>query len=367
MKTSKSVDKNGLFLVDKDSNTVQFIGRTQVNNGIQGYTKRLHFAPNPAQTFSVIQIGDKVIQYRESEWYASQNIFILTPLFPKLIDTNIYIIGATNKALLRFNGGYNDYPTLNTLKKLRITLPTTSDGNIDFHTMETFVKELEQECLSQIFAKNERTLDCYLKAANAADTTLTNEEKKAIDQIENMRTTFSTIAAEKIFSVKGNPQLNKENFIFAENAEYPYFTRTVKNNGFLGYVKYLDEAHKIDGKVLAVGMLGMQFFYVDHDYYSGQFTKSIRPKDFELDEVLALWFISWFNQSSNYYKSLLVRDFEKAFNNTKITLPIDADGKIDFALMRMYISAIKKIVIQEVRERMAKEYAAYHQVIGETE
>ena len=106
-----------------------------------------------------------------------------------------------------------------------------------------------------------------------------------------------------LFVVKSNPQLNKESFKFTNASEYPYFTRTVFNNGILGKVDYLDEAHKIKGGSLAVGMLGMQFFYMEHDFYAGQFTKTVFLKDGgRLDEKLALWFASVFNRSKGHFQ-----------------------------------------------------------------
>lgn len=89
---------------------------------------------------------------------------------------------------------------------------------------------------------------------------------------------WKDIPAERLFSIKGNPQLNKDSFIFTEEEKYPYFTRTVLNNGVSGYVEYLDEEHKISGNSIAVGMLGMQFFYMEKDFYAGQFTKTLFPK-----------------------------------------------------------------------------------------
>lgn len=71
---------------------------------------------------------------------------------------------------------------------------------------------------------------------------------------------WKEVIAGKLFSIKGNPQLNKDSFVFTEDEKYPYFTRTVLNNGISGYVEYLDEEHKIKGNSIAVGMLGMQFF-----------------------------------------------------------------------------------------------------------
>lgn len=151
-----------------------------------------------------------------------------------------------------------------------------------------------------------------------------------------------------LFLVVSNPQLNKESFHFSDNGEYPYFTRTVLNNGIAGYVDYLDEKHKINGNSLAVGMLGMQFFYMKKDFYAGQFTKTIYPKFGNFNKDIAQYFICWLNKKQNFYQSHLVRDFERLFNETKILLPISEDGKINYKFIKDFIKAIEKLVIKEV-------------------
>ncbi|MBL0721313.1 MAG: restriction endonuclease subunit S, partial [Sulfurovum sp.] len=106
--------------------------------------------------------------------------------------------------------------------------------------------------------------------------------------------------------MEGNPQLNKDSFSFSEKGKFPYFTRTVFNNGILGYVDYLDDEHKIDGNCLAIGMMGMQFFYMQKDFYAGQFTKRAIPKSFSLTQRLATYFISLLNKNQDLFKNVLV-------------------------------------------------------------
>ena len=118
-----------------------------------------------------------------------------------------------------------------------------------------------------------------------------------------------------LFEVKSNPQLDKSNFTFSEYGKYPYFTRTIYNNGILGNVDYLDEEHKIQGECIAVGMLSMQFFYMQKDFYAGQFTKRLIPKDFVLNPRRAQFINSLLNKYSELFKSVLVRDFENKFIN----------------------------------------------------
>ena len=159
-----------------------------------------------------------------------------------------------------------------------------------------------------------------------------------------------------LFSLKGNPQLDQENFKSSKESSYPYFTRTVFNNGIYGYVDYYDDKHLVKGNSIAVGMMGMQFFYMDHDFYAGQFTKTAFPKFDGLNWRIALWFISWFNKSSKWYLGLLVRDFEKAFLETEIMVPTNSDGSLALAFMESRI--------REMEESRIREMEAYLKVAG---
>ncbi|MBR9701713.1 N-6 DNA methylase [Candidatus Pacearchaeota archaeon] len=144
----------------------------------------------------------------------------------------------------------------------------------------------------------------------------------------------------ELFDVKGNPQLNKDSFIFSDKGEYPYFTRTILNNGILGYVDYLDEEHKIKGNCLAVGMMGMKFFYMEKDFYAGQFTKRIIPKSFSLNKKIATYFASLINRNQYFLQNVLVRNFEREFKKIKIQLPVKK-GEIDFDFMETFIDELE--------------------------
>ena len=152
-----------------------------------------------------------------------------------------------------------------------------------------------------------------------------------------------------MFCVKANPQLNKESFNFNVHGKYPYFTRTTNNNGILGYVDYLDEEHKIQGETIDVGMLGMRFFYMDSDFYAGQFTKTLFPTYSFLNKNNVQYFIALLNKQSGLYKSVLVRDFEKVFYDSKLLLPVKG-GKIDFDFIESYMRELEQERIRELEQ-----------------
>ena len=95
----------------------------------------------------------------------------------------------------------------------------------------------------------------------------------------------------------------------------------------------------IKGDSIAVGMLGMQFFYMGHDFYAGQFTKTIFAKGFTLNFQLGLFFISLFNQCQDELKSVLVRDFEEKFLSLEIELPIRCN-QIDSDYIEKYVNGL---------------------------
>ena len=169
---------------------------------------------------------------------------------------------------------------------------------------------------------------------------------------------FEKVRLETLFDVRSNPQLNKNAFVFSEKGKYPYFTRTVTNNGILGYVEYLDEKHKIPGNTLAVGMLGMQFFYMKSDFYAGQFTKTIFPKFNPFNEKIALYFIAVLNKCSKYFLSVLVRDFEKIFKETEIMLPLK-NNKISFEYIEQYVRELESERVRELESERVRELEAY--------
>lgn len=197
------------------------------------------------------------------------------------------------------------------------------------------------------------------KAESNKDISLT----KLAQYDKNHNIEWKSFKCEKLFSVKSNPQLNKDSFSFSENAPYPYFTRTCLNNGIAGYVEYLDEEHKIKGESIAVGMLGMQFFYMQKDFYAGQFTKTLYPKFNGLNATIAQFFITWLNKNQKIFQGVLVRDFEKTFKETEILLPILDSHNIDFNFIESFIKALQKECIKSVVLWQEREARAYKQVV----
>ena len=152
IRTSKSVDKINLNL--GTDGEYDFIGRTALNNGIQGKIEQLDFDSNPKGTYSIAQIGENVCLYRECDWYSSQNIFCLTPINPLMNIANKFLTTVITKTLKTVFGedAYSSYPTLKTLPLLKIKLPVTSENLPDYAYMEEYMRRLEDSVSSSLTA-----------------------------------------------------------------------------------------------------------------------------------------------------------------------------------------------------------------------
>lgn len=83
--------------------------------------------------------------------------------------------------------------------------------------------------------------------------------------------------------------------------------------------------------------MGMKFFYQAHDFYAGQFTKTLSPKFDGFNERIALWFIAWLNNYSPVLLGGLVRDFEKNLSSLEIEMPYK-NGILDLGFIEGAVS-----------------------------
>lgn len=382
---------------------------TTQNNGIACYVPR-EKATIFKNCISVAANGDAPAFYQPHDFTILQDAYVLKFKGEELSDLHyLYFVSLLQKILTKFD--WNNKSGWEKVKQEKIELPINEDGTIAFEFMENYIKELETERIKE--------LEVYLQVTGLKNYTLSAKEKEALNafeaaQNERERERVSGTPLKwrefkigELFSVKSNPQLNKDSFEFTENGEYPYFTRTCLNNGINGYVNYLDEEHKIKGNGLAVGMLGMQFFYMQKDFYAGQFTKTCYPKFKRFNQKIAHFFITYLNKQQSQFQAVLVRDFEKTFNETKILLPIlpslrtsEADetihnksvdchefadtnagltsksrnddflenqnGQIAFEFIENFISAVQKEVIKSVVLWSEKRLNAIKQVISKS-
>ncbi|WP_199748765.1 restriction endonuclease subunit S [Brachyspira aalborgi] len=293
-----------------------YITTQAVYNGIAGYYSKW------TEKGKCLTVDSAVLGtcfYQEKDFSASDHVEILRPNFAINKEIGLFLSIIINRIGFINGYAYDKKRSQTALKNESIFLPVDKSDNPDWEYMENTIKSTEQKIIN-IIKKY--------------------EFKRGFI---NNKLLYKDFKLGDLFKIKSNPQLNKNSFEFLDGGEYPYFTRTVYNNGILGYVKYLDEEHKIKGNSIAVGLIAMQFFYMEKDFYAGQFTKTIYPRFDNFNKNIAHYFIAILNKNKNkYLNDFIVKYFERDFKNTMVSLPVNKKGMPDFELMENFIKQIEK-------------------------
>lgn len=146
--TTKGLDKNNILFCNDGK--YDFIGRTSLNWGIQGHLEKQNYSPYPKNSFSLVQVGATCVLWREKEWYASQNIFLMIPKDPKIKKSFLYIQGVLNKQLKKYGASYNSYPTLKNLRETTILLPTTTCGQPDWDFTCKYIRAIKKVVIADV-------------------------------------------------------------------------------------------------------------------------------------------------------------------------------------------------------------------------
>ena len=353
--TSVSFDKGNIELSNNSNgNDYEFIGRTSINNGIQGYVKHLGFEPNNGNTFSVIQVGENIAQFRKHKWYGSQNLFLLTPKFDWIISHYKYMIACINSGLKIFDKNYSSYPTMNTLNNLVIFLPIRNEQP-DISYMHHFISELQAERLQELQAERLQELQGYLQVTGLSNYTLTEEEQQAIDSFSEVdwdEFTFSSL----FDSIQQGERLTKSDQI---SGDLPFVMSGITNTGVVKYIG--NSVTQFPKNSITIDIFGNTF------YRSIVFGAS--------DDVGVYW--NRENEKSKNVMLILAGSIQKALRgrfeygnklrssksyNLKCHLPTKNNDP-DYKLMKTLGSAIQKLVIADVVKYADRELSAYQSVI----
>lgn len=149
------------------ANGVNFVGRTDENNGVQGKIDRQSFEPNDANTLTATVIGNyKYVKYQEESYYCSQNVNKLTPIFPITQLLGLYFRNIIQKFVSLYDGQQGGYK-LNEIKDYTFELPiqTDTEGNPiidteckyhpdgyipDWDFMEKYIKAIEKIVIADV-------------------------------------------------------------------------------------------------------------------------------------------------------------------------------------------------------------------------
>lgn len=233
-----------------------------------------------------------------------------------------------------------------------IQLPTR-DGKIDFMFMERFVAELKAQRVAELKA--------YLAVTGLSDYTLTPEEQQAIQDFQEGNLQWHDYRLGDLFEVKRTLSFNKEALVSGD--EYDYVTRTSQNQGILQTTAFVNKDNLNEAGTWSLGLLQMDFFYRQRQWYAGQFVRKVVFKE-QLPSGSIHFFTTVLNALKPKLLSVLVRDVNKTFLDSYVQLPTSSN-KPDYTQMETFIRAIEKLVIRDVVLYADRELVATQQVINQ--
>ncbi len=129
---------------------------------------------------------------------------------------------------------------------------------------------------------------------------------------------------------------------------YDYVTRTSQNQGILRATGFVNQENINPAGVWSLGLLQMDFFYRKREWYAGQFVRKIIPL-ISIPQKAIPFVSSVLNKLKSKLLSVLVRDVDDCFRNSKIRLPIKKRNP-DFAFMEEFIDELQSCHLSKANE-----------------
>lgn len=282
--------------------------------------------------------------FRRRKWYAGQFVRKILPLFHVTEKNSLFFSTVLNKLkpLLQTVIVRNvDRTFLNAT----IELPIDERNEVDFKLIESFVTELQSQRL--------KALQSYLDTLGVKSCVLTQQETNAIRALKNGEITFEEKRIwNNVFIVKNTHNILQSEITFGSGT-VPYITSATGNNSTMGYIAYnpnlIDKGNCvfIGGKTMAVTYQPVDFYSNDSHNLALYVKNRINVSENE-NLFLATCIISSLTHKYAWGNSIS----SAKIKSDVVMVPVSINGEIDFNIMNLVISALKKLCIKKLSDAM---------------
>lgn len=282
-----------------DPDSIRFVSRTEINNGVSAYVKRMvEVPPNPAHTISVAVSGSVLSSfYQDKEYYSGRDLYYLVSKRKMSKSEMIFYALCIKANKYKYNYGRQANKTLKD-----ILIPTEMPR--DFQCVS----------LNKIPIPSDKTL--FQKHLEL------NTEKWQLFQLRKLF---------EITGTKTTPLLELEEY---GKGQYPYVTTQATNNGVEGFYDYYTE----QGNVLTVDSAVLGYCsYQPLSFSASDHVEKLIPK-FKLNKYIALFLVAIINQEQYRYNYGL-KCSQTRMKKSQIKLP-SKNGEPDFEFMENYVKSL---------------------------
>lgn len=293
-----------------DPDAVNFVSRTQSNNGVSAYVKRIPgIKPQSAGIITVAGGGSVLSTFvQPKSFYSGRDLYLLIPkkehqtmsLHAKLF---ICTIISSNKYKYNYGRQAN-----RTLPDIIIRLPQTSEGMPDYEYMDKYIKSLHSKVM-----------------------TTSNKVQAPIKDLQEKKWAYFKIP--ELFEVKAGRYYSDD---ITEEGRTPYISASDNNNG-VG--KKIDRRPDFKANRITIGKIGATTYYQSEAFCATSDVNVLIPK-FDMNKYIGLFISTVINFSENYKwaygRQCRVNDTERI----KIKLPVDNFNEPDWQFMEDYIKSL---------------------------
>ncbi len=307
-----------------------YIVRISTNNGQKGFINEDTKYLNEGNTLSFGQ-DTATIFYQEAPFFTGDKIKILKPKYREFCKKNAqFFVVAMNLAFSHFAWGSSSFD-IEIIKAVKLSLPSTQDGKIDFNFMESFIAELEADRVAKLSA--------YLKASGLDNYKLSKEEEQALENYSNI--TWGLFNLKTLYgeSTRGK-RLKSEDRI---PGTLPFVTAGEADEGVSALIG--NPVEVFQKNTTTIDMFGSakyrNYCYGGDDHVAVVHTENVPMKAavFVTSACHKAAHTGKFDYGHNFYA--------KDADALDIMLPVK-DDQPDYQTMELLITAIHKLVIKDV-------------------
>ena len=301
LKVAKSNDKGNLKV-----GTVPFVGRSNDNNGLQGFYDATNVTRGKCITLGMV--GTFRAFWQENDFAASQNI--LTLRAPWLNRNTALFICNIIEIAIKGRYSYGNSIKAGTFGDTILNLPVDDNGQPDYDFMEQYIAEREPDYswATQCIEPN-------------AELSLTDRE-------------WAEFKIGELFDIRiarGNDKGN-----LTVGGDIPFIGRSNCNNGFQGYY---NAPYITNGNCITLGMVGtFRAYWQENNFAASQNILTIRERN--LNKYTALFICNIIEHAIEGKYSYGHSIKAGTFKDTIINLPITPDGTPDYDFMDQYIKSL---------------------------
>lgn len=306
-----------------------YIVRRSFDNGCRGFIEEDGTYLNEGNTLSFGQ-DTATVFYQEKPYFTGDKIKILKCKDSRFGKKNAqFFIASISLAFKAFSWGTSSY-SVDIIENQKIKLPQ-KNNDIDYGFMEEFISEVEKERVADLSA--------YLKVSGLNDYTLTDAEKKVIENYGNLE--WGTFNLEKLFgkSTRGKRLKSADRI----SGDLPFVTAGEGEEGISGFIG--NKVQVFPANTTTIDMFGSAK-YRNYNYGGDDHIVVVHTEKLSMNA--AVFVTSAIHKSSHngqfdYGKNFYAKDADELY----ISLP-KRNGQPDYETMDKIISAIHKFVIKDV-------------------